>query len=256
MGLELGDERALGIDRLDRYHVRRELGVALEIELGIGELGGVERLLGDRLVELRLVGDRIDVREHVAALHVLAFLEVDGEYLPVDLRANGDGIAGLGRAHPFEPDRHIGDVRLHGHDRDRAVCAVCAAPPAFVLLASRRRVYRGGGKRPDDKDGKYRFEKAFHLLGPVPSRSQDQAVQVGICAAPDPQTHGERKSRRGGAVFEGSPWPHPSAGGALKGGEQAAPAHRNANLKTNRRARIATAGDISRKRPARSLMPA
>ena len=103
--------------------------------LRIVELRFVERLLGDRLVELRLVGDGIDLRQDIAALDVLAFLEIDGEDLAVDLRAHGDRVAGLGRADPFEPNRHVGDPRLGGDDRHRTVGAVwrragrAGAPP-------------------------------------------------------------------------------------------------------------------------------
>ena len=39
---------------------RAELVVALEVALGVGELRLVEALLGNRLVELGLVGGRID----------------------------------------------------------------------------------------------------------------------------------------------------------------------------------------------------
>ena len=56
--------------------------VALEIDAGIGERRFVLRLLGDRLVELRLIGGRVDLRQHVAALDVLAFLEVTLISLP------------------------------------------------------------------------------------------------------------------------------------------------------------------------------
>ena len=66
--------------------------VALEVEPGIGELRLVLRLLGDRLIELRLVGGRIDLGEHVAALDVLAFLESDADELAVDLRAHRHGV--------------------------------------------------------------------------------------------------------------------------------------------------------------------
>ena len=59
-----------------------ELGVALEVALGVGELRLVERLLGLRLVELGLVGGGIDQRQHVAALDLLPFLELDAEDLP------------------------------------------------------------------------------------------------------------------------------------------------------------------------------
>ena len=73
------DQRALRVDGLLRDDVGRELGVALEVALGVGELRLVERLLGQRLVELRLVGGGIDQRQHVAALDVLPFPELDAE---------------------------------------------------------------------------------------------------------------------------------------------------------------------------------
>ena len=51
--------------------------VAIEIDLGVGEYRLVLRLLGDRLIELRLIDGGIDARQHVAFLDVLAFLEAD-----------------------------------------------------------------------------------------------------------------------------------------------------------------------------------
>ena len=54
-----------------------KLRVALEVALGVGELRLVQRLLGERLVELRLVGGGIDLGQHVAALDLLPFLELD-----------------------------------------------------------------------------------------------------------------------------------------------------------------------------------
>ena len=57
--LELRDQRLLGVDLLLVDGVgRRQARVALEIEPGIGELRLVLRLLGDRLIVLRLVGRR------------------------------------------------------------------------------------------------------------------------------------------------------------------------------------------------------
>ena len=44
--------------------VGREPGVALEIELGIGELRLVLRFLRNRLIVLRLVGRGIDLGQH------------------------------------------------------------------------------------------------------------------------------------------------------------------------------------------------
>ncbi len=64
--LELRDERALGVDGLGGDDVGGKAGVALEVALGVGELHLVQGLLGDGLIELRLEGDRIDLRQQVA----------------------------------------------------------------------------------------------------------------------------------------------------------------------------------------------
>ena len=58
--------------------------IALEIELGIGELRLVLRLFGDRLIEGRLKGPRIDLSQHIAGLAPLAFGEGDLVELAVD----------------------------------------------------------------------------------------------------------------------------------------------------------------------------
>ncbi len=74
--LELRDRRLLRV-RLLRGGVggRRQLLVAREIDARIGEIGLVLRLLRDRLVERCLEGARVDPREHVARLYVLALAE-------------------------------------------------------------------------------------------------------------------------------------------------------------------------------------
>ncbi len=75
--LELRDERALRVDRLGGDDVGGKAGVAFEIALGIGELHLVQHLFGDGLVELGLVGDRVDLGQQVALLDLLTLLEVD-----------------------------------------------------------------------------------------------------------------------------------------------------------------------------------
>ena len=87
------------------------LAVALEIAPGVGELHLVERLLGDGLVELGLVGGGIDLGQHVAALDVLPFLEIDAEDAAVDLRPHGHDVARLGGADAVEIDGHVGNAR-------------------------------------------------------------------------------------------------------------------------------------------------
>ena len=82
--------------------------VAIEINLGICQLRLILRFLGDRLVELRLIDNRIDPRQHVAFLYVVAFLEVDAQQPAVHLRTHGDGVERFDRTHGFEIDRDIG----------------------------------------------------------------------------------------------------------------------------------------------------
>ena len=85
-----------------------ELGVALQIEIGVGEVGLVLRLLGLGLIERRLVGARIDFGEQVALIDQLAFLERDLVDLAVDAGPHLHGIEALNGAEPGQVDRKIG----------------------------------------------------------------------------------------------------------------------------------------------------
>ena len=137
------------------------LRVALEVAPGVGELHLVQRLLGDRLVELRLVGDGVDLRQQVALLDLLAFLEIDRQDLAVDLRAHGDEVARLGRADALQPDGHVGELGLGGDDRHRPF-RPRPPPPALGLLAALGEIDGRRRHRPDDQNGKHRFEELFH----------------------------------------------------------------------------------------------
>ena len=101
--------------------VRRQLGVARQVQPGVGKLRLVLRLLGHRLIQRRLVDARVDLRQHVAFLHVLAFLEVHRDQRAVDHRLDGDGVERLHGAEPIQIDRHV--LLLGGRDqhRDRLV---------------------------------------------------------------------------------------------------------------------------------------
>ena len=87
--------------------VRHKLLVAGVIGLRIGQQGLVGCLLRQRLVERRLIGARIDLRQHFALLDVLAFLEVHRGQRPIDHRLDGDGVECLHGAEPVEVDRHV-----------------------------------------------------------------------------------------------------------------------------------------------------
>ena len=135
--------------------------------LGVGKLQFVERLLGGGLVELSLIGGRIDLGEDVAALDLLAFLEIDAENAAIDLRPYRHGVARLGGADAFEIQRHIGDAGRGDQDGHRAV-AHLGAPPAsrlFLRAWQHRRIDDGGGDRADDSD----YQDALDELGHLPS---------------------------------------------------------------------------------------
>jgi hypothetical protein len=132
----LGDQRALRIGLLLVDGVgRRELFVACEVVLGVGEQRLVLRLLGGCLIECRLERGRVDLRQHVALLDVLAFLEADAEQFAVDLRPHRDGVECLGGADGVEIDRHVGERGGRDQHRHRAVGGETAG--AALLLRRR-----------------------------------------------------------------------------------------------------------------------
>ena len=85
-----------------------EPGEALQVEIGVGEIGFVLGLLGLGLVERSLERPRIDLDQRVAFLDDLAFLEGDLVDLAVDAGANQDGVEALHRAEAGQIDREIG----------------------------------------------------------------------------------------------------------------------------------------------------
>ena len=98
-GLELIDLGLLLIDDLLRGDVRKHQGLrACEVLLGRGELGLVLRLLGLGLIERGLEQARIDLGQHVALLHMLAFREQHLLQLAVDLGMDTDRERRLHRA--------------------------------------------------------------------------------------------------------------------------------------------------------------
>ena len=107
-----------------------ELGIAVEIELGAGELGLVLLLGRLRLFERRLVGPRIDLEQRIAFLDLLAFLEIDLDDLAVDPGLDGDHVVGLNRADALQEHRDILGKDGPGRHRDAGagVCAVALGP--------------------------------------------------------------------------------------------------------------------------------
>ena len=95
-----------------------EPGEALQIEIGVGEVGLVLRLLGLGLIERGLERPGIDLDQRVALLDQLAFLEGDPVDLAVDAGAHHDGVEALNGAEPGQIDRKIGLLDRSDGDGD------------------------------------------------------------------------------------------------------------------------------------------
>ncbi len=96
-----------------------QLGVAIEIGLRVRELGLIAIARGGDLVDLRLVGPRIDLREQVAGMHGLPFGEVDADDLSLDLAAHDHRVVGDDGADAGQIDRHVMLSDHSGDDRHR-----------------------------------------------------------------------------------------------------------------------------------------
>jgi len=131
----------LGIDLLAGGEFA-ELEETLQIKVGVCQIGLVLLLFGLGLVERGLIGPGIDFREQVALVHQLSFREGDFIDLPVDARANDNGVEGLDGPKAGQVDGKIGFLyrshryphrvsgsRLLGVVRRRFMVAVKALPP-------------------------------------------------------------------------------------------------------------------------------
>ena len=122
-GGELEHQRVLRVELLLGGEVLLgERGVAGEIELGVGEIGLVLRFLGVRLIERGLKRSGVDLRQQVALLDHLAFVEGDLHDLAVDTGAHQDGVVGLHLSDALQDDRKIRalDRRYSDDNRRRA----------------------------------------------------------------------------------------------------------------------------------------
>jgi hypothetical protein len=116
----LRDQRDLRVTLLHADRILRDqLLVALQIELGIGEQGLVERLGGDDLVELCLKRTGVDLGKKIACLHVLTLDEDHFVQGSVDASTDGHGVVGLNRAKTGKVNWHIACLRHRGSRRRR-----------------------------------------------------------------------------------------------------------------------------------------
>src|ERR1700742_432771 len=106
-GLQLPHQRALRVDLLLRIGERAALLEAPQVELRVLQVRLVFRFGRARQIERRLERPRIDLRQHIAGVYVLAFLEVYAVELAVDARVDRDGVESLHGAEGAEKDRYI-----------------------------------------------------------------------------------------------------------------------------------------------------
>ncbi len=85
----------------------------------IGELRRVLRERRARPIERGLIGARIDLRQQLPALDLLAFLEGDLGELAIHLRGHLDRVERLHGAEPLKIDRHVPRDDRRGGDFDR-----------------------------------------------------------------------------------------------------------------------------------------
>ena len=113
--------------------------VTLEDESRVGELGVVLRLFRDGLVQRGLERARVDLREQLPFLHVLALGERHLVELSVDAGLHRHGVVSLHGSQPVQVNRDIFLLDLpgddgHGHVRIGSAPATMTArptPPAF-----------------------------------------------------------------------------------------------------------------------------
>jgi hypothetical protein len=74
---------------------RKQRQVPLQDLLRVGELRLIASFVGDRLVDLRLIRARIDLRQQIVGVHQLALREVDLGDRSCNLTMDRDGVVGL-----------------------------------------------------------------------------------------------------------------------------------------------------------------
>ena len=139
LGDKLVDQRVLGVELLlGGEALLGEGRIALEVEPGVGERRLILGLLGLGLVEGGLERARVDLRQKVAGLDHLAFIEGDLDDLAVDAGADGHRVLGLRLAEPVDEDGIVGP-RRRSHRNDGRLRRVGGG-------AGRRRRLRLGGE--------------------------------------------------------------------------------------------------------------
>ena len=129
--VQLADLRFLADHLLRRDQLfLLQLLVALEVGLGVAQPGLVlfERALGLR--QLHLIGPRVDLGQHLALRHALAFGEVHLDQLAVEARAHRHGVDRRHRAQRPQVDVEVLPRRRDDPDRHHLAAAAASAEAA------------------------------------------------------------------------------------------------------------------------------
>ena len=172
-------QRLLRVGLLLRAGIRgRQPGITFQIEARVRERRFILRLLGDRLIELRLVGARVDFGKHEAAGDVLPFLEGHLHDLPADLRTHRDGVECFHIADRIEVDRHVGVARSRDQHRRRLVLERARAPLFLLLLLLA--IEHIGADRDDDRDPDRNGQNAtkIHFKSLLPPQRAPRASTI------------------------------------------------------------------------------
>jgi hypothetical protein len=137
----LSNKSLLGVDALARGKLLGgERTVAFKVQFGICQKGLIPCLISLRLMQLSLVGARINLRKEIAGTNVLALAEGDGLYLAVDSDADRHRIVGLDGPDTDAVDRKVldlyntcGDLNwTRARRRGRACSKVKMRPEQYV----------------------------------------------------------------------------------------------------------------------------
>src|SRR5471032_1862502 len=136
-------QRYLGIELLFRNRILgQQTLVAGQVDPGVFQLRLVAQQRALRLVQAGLEGARIDLRQLLAGLHLLAFDKIEALQHAADLGVHDGGIRGGNIA--YRRDQHADILlarHLHGNRRWRRGPApwpslsMCAPPATFMRLA-------------------------------------------------------------------------------------------------------------------------
>ena len=118
--LQLRHLRLLGIHQLRRgIALLRQRGVAVEISERVRQLRLIAIAVRRQLVDLGLIGTRIDLRQQIADMDGLAFGEIDADELALNLAAHDDRVVGDNGADAGQIDRYVVLSDCSGNDRHR-----------------------------------------------------------------------------------------------------------------------------------------